>query len=130
MSTRVMLKLVVLCLVVALTVLPLPILLAFEFTFFFGLVLLMVGAYVGILAFDTSLRISSARRAYRSRYWIVAPLTTVTFLLLFPPVEFWVASALFWEFWWFNLVMVIFFLSILPLVLGPLSYRKWRKENL
>ncbi|MCK4445145.1 MAG: hypothetical protein KAW09_11415 [Thermoplasmata archaeon] len=129
---RLRLKLVLLCAPIPFIVLPMPLLLRFIFTFFWGMVLLFAGAYLGIMAIITSLRIGSNERRAGIHHWVVTPAVTIAFVALYPPLGFWSMHIFFpflYDYWWSSQVLVTSFMSMLPLVLGPIVYRISRRKN-
>lgn len=118
---------------IMLLILPIPITLRFVFSFFWGLVLMGLGAYLGILLFDTTLQIAFVHKNSEVRYWIMAPLLASLFLLICPSFAFWVGNHYLYlsfhrTFNWFGAALVFTFVSIVPLILGPIFHRRWQKR--
>ncbi len=130
---RLRLKLLAFCAPIPFIVLPMPLLLRFIFTFFWGMVLLFAGAFLGIMAIITSLRIGSIERSVGYRHWMVTPAVTIVLVAFYPSLGFWLMHMFYpflYNYWWFSQVLVTSFMSILPLVLGPIAYKTSQRRRL
>jgi hypothetical protein len=124
------LKLISLGILLVMIAVPILILLRSIFGFTIGLTLLAVGAILGILFFDISLRIGFRKRSASLRSWFVSPVVGVLFLLVSPTVASWAPyvfstrSA-----HWFSLLLVFVFMSLVPLIIGSVSFYMWRRKE-